>query len=92
MPIKKDKILSTSINKKTSILMDDFNSSIDVDQRLIQEDISVTRAHVDALFKLGVITKSDLAKINKGLSSIQKDFDQKKIKFTKQNEDIHMNI
>lgn len=92
MPIKKDKILSTSINKKTSTLMDDFNSSIDVDRRLIQEDISVTRAHVDALFKLGVITKSDLAKINKGLSSIQKDFNQKKIKFTKQNEDIHMNI
>ena len=52
MPFKKDKILSTSINKKTSTLMDDFNSSIDVDQRLIQEDISVTRAHVDALLKL----------------------------------------
>jgi len=55
MSNKKDKILSTSINKKTSSLMDDFNSSIDIDKRLIQEDISVTRAHVDALFKLGVI-------------------------------------
>ena len=72
--------------------MDDFNSSIDIDKRLIQEDISVTRAHVDALFKLGVINKSDLSKINKGLTSIQNDFDQKKIKFTKKNEDIHMNI
>jgi argininosuccinate lyase len=92
MSNKKDKILSTSINKKTSSLMDNFNSSIDVDQRLIQEDISVTRAHVDALFKLGVINKSDLLKINKGLTSIQNDFEQKKIKFTKKNEDIHMNI
>jgi len=93
MSNKKDKILSTSINKKTSSLMDDFNSSIDIDKRLIQEDISVTRAHVDALFKLGVINKSDLSKINKGLTSIQNDFDQKKkIKFTKKNEDIHMNI
>jgi len=72
--------------------MDDFNSSIDIDKRLIQEDISVTRAHVDALFKLGVINKNDLSKINKGLTSIQNDFDQKKIKFTKKNEDIHMNI
>ena len=92
MSNKKDKILSTSINKKTSSLMDDFNSSIDIDKRLIQEDISVTRAHVDALFKLRVINKSDLSKINKGLTSIQNDFDQKKIKFTKKNEDIHMNI
>ena len=92
MSNKKDKILSTSINKKTSSLMDDFNSSIDIDKRLIQEDISVTRAHVDALFKLGVINKNDLSKINKGLTSIQNDFDQKKIKFTKKNEDIHMNI
>ena len=92
MSNKKDKILSTSINKKTSSLMDDFNSSIDIDKRLIQEDISVTRAHVDALFKLGVINKDDLSKINKGLTSIQNDFDQKKIKFTKKNEDIHMNI
>ena len=92
MSNKKDKILSTSINKKTSSLMDDFNSSIDIDKRLIQEDISVTRAHVDALFKLGVIKKNDLSKINKGLTSIQNDFDQKKIKFTKKNEDIHMNI
>ena len=92
MSNKKDKILSTSINKKTSSLMDDFNSSIDIDKRLIQEDISVTRAHVDALFKLRVINKNDLSKINKGLTSIQNDFDQKKIKFTKKNEDIHMNI
>ena len=92
MSNKKDKILSTSINKKTSSLMDDFNSSIDIDKRLIQEDILVTRAHVDALFKLGVINKSDLSKINKGLTSIQNDFDKKKIKFTKKNEDIHMNI
>ena len=43
---KNNKLLSTSINKKTSSLMDNFNSSIDVDQRLIEEDIIVTQAHV----------------------------------------------
>ena len=48
---KNNKLLSTSINKKTSSLMDDFNSSIDVDQRLIEEDILVTQAHVSALEK-----------------------------------------
>ena len=39
---KKSKILSTTINKSTSSLMDDFNSSIDIDKRLIEEDIAVT--------------------------------------------------
>ena len=45
---KKSKILSTAINKSTSSLMDDFNSSIDIDKRLIEEDIAVTSAHVKA--------------------------------------------
>ena len=49
---KKSKILSTTINKSTSSLMDDFNSSIDIDKRLIEEDIAVTSAHVKALVKL----------------------------------------
>ena len=42
---KKSKILSTTINKNTTTLMDDFNSSIDIDKRLIEEDIAVTSAH-----------------------------------------------
>ena len=46
---KKSKILSTTINKSTSSLMDDFNSSIDIDKRLIEEDIAVTSAHVKAV-------------------------------------------
>ena len=57
MTSKKSKILSTSINKSTSSLMDDFNSSIDIDQRLIEEDIKVTSAHVHALNKIGIINQ-----------------------------------
>ena len=52
---KKSKILSTTINKSTSSLMDDFNSSVDIDKRLIEEDIAVTSVHVKALVKLKVI-------------------------------------
>ena len=72
--------------------MDDFNSSIDIDQRLIEEDIEVTSAHVQALSKLGVINKSEVSKIISGLKSILKDHQNKKIKFSKKNEDIHMNV
>ena len=92
MTNKKDKILSTSINKKTSTLMDDFNSSIDIDKRLIEEDIAVTKAHVEALRKIKVITKKDSTRIHKGLTSILYDFKNGKLKFSKKNEDIHMNV
>ena len=74
MATKKNKILSTSINKKTSSLMEDFNSSIKIDQRLIEEDIAVTKAHVNNLHKLGTLSNKELNKIHKGLSSIQNEY------------------
>ena len=89
---KNNKLLSTSINKKTSSLMDDFNSSIDVDQRLIEEDILDTQAHVSALKKLKVISNVEEKKIYQGLNEILNDFQKGKIKFSKKNEDIHMNV
>src|SRR5210317_476733 len=88
---KNNKLLSTSINKKTS-LMDDFNSSIDIDQRLIEEDILVTQAHVSALVNLKVISKIEGKKIHQGLNEILSDYQKGKIKFSKKNEDIHMNV
>jgi len=89
---KNNKLLSTSINKKTSSLMDNFNSSIDVDQRLIEEDIIVTQAHVSALEKLKVISKIEAKKIYQGLNEILNEYQKGKIKFSKKNEDIHMNV
>ena len=89
---KKSKILSTTINKSTSSLMDDFNSSIDVDKRLIEEDIAVTKAHVKALVKLKVISKKEALTIQKGLNSILNDNKKGRLKFSKKNEDIHMNV
>ena len=89
---KKSKILSTTINKNTSMLMDDFNSSIDIDKRLIEEDIAVTSAHVKALTKLKIISKKEALTIQKGLISILNDHKNGKLKFSKKNEDIHMNV
>ena len=89
---KKSKILSTTINKNTTTLMDDFNSSIDIDKRLIEEDIAVTSAHVKALTKLKIISKKEALTIQKGLISILNDHKKSKLKFSKKNEDIHMNV
>ena len=89
---KKSKILSTTINKNTSTLMDDFNSSIDIDKRLIEEDIAVTSAQVKALAKLKIISKKEAHTSQKGLISILNDYKKGKLKFSKKNEDIHMNV
>jgi|TARA_B110000114_G_C15091867_1_gene399059 argininosuccinate lyase len=89
---KNKKILSTSINKKTSELMDSINTSIDIDSRLFHQDIEVTKAHALALNKLKIISNSELTKIQKGLNKIVKLHFNKKIKFSRENEDIHMNI
>ena len=89
---KKSKILSTTINKNTTTLMDDFNSSIDIDKRLIEEDIAVTSAHVKALTKLKIISKKEALTIQKGLISILNDHKKGKLKFSKKTEDIHMNV
>ncbi|MAV82001.1 MAG: argininosuccinate lyase [Pelagibacteraceae bacterium] len=92
MAEKNKKILSTRINNKTSQLMESINSSIDIDSRLFNEDIEVTRAHAAALHKLKILSNSELIKINKGLNKISKLHKSGKIKFNKSNEDIHMNI
>ena len=88
---KKSKILSTTINKSTSSLMDDFNSSIDIDKRLIEEDIAITSAHVKALVKLKVISKKEALTIQKRIKFNINDNKKGKLKFSKKNEDIHMN-
>ena len=72
--------------------MDEFNSSIDIDQRLIEEDILVTQAHVSALVNLKIISKIEEKKIHQGLNEILNDYQKGKIKFSKKNEDIHMNV
>ena len=77
---KNKKLLSTSINKRTSSLMDEFNSSIDIDQRLIEEDILVTQAHVSALVNLKIISKIEEKKIYQGLNEILNDYQKGKIK------------
>ncbi len=92
MTTKSKKILSTSINKKTSKMMDSINTSIDIDARLFHQDIEVTRAHACALNKLKILSNGELIKIEKGLDKIINLHSNNKIKFSRENEDIHMNI
>ena len=85
-------VWSKRIKKKPSLLFQEIGSSIDVDKRLLKEDIMGSLAHVEMLSKQKIITPKIKKKISKGLKKIEKEILQKKFFFNKKHEDIHMNI
>ena len=72
--------------------LEEFGSSIGFDKRLYKQDIEGTRAYAKALVKAKVLKQAEYAQISSALSKIEKDIADGKVKFSKQHEDVHMNI
>ena len=89
---KTNKIWGERIKSKPSYLLTKINASIDVDKKLYVQDIKGSIAHCKMLVKQKIIDKNISKKIIKGLKRIEKEIQQKKFKFSKFNEDIHLNI
>ena len=85
-------IWGSRIKKNTSLLFEKVGSSIDIDKRLYKEDIAVSIAHVEMLFRQKIISFKIKNKIIYGLNKIEKEIAKKKFEFSKKYEDIHMNI
>ena len=85
-------IWGTRIKDNTSNLFQKLGSSINIDKRLFKEDIAVSIAHVEMLFKQKIITFKIKNKIIYGLNKIEKEISKNKLEFNKKYEDIHMNI
>jgi len=66
--------------------MEDFNSSISFDIRLLKYDIMGSIAHAKGLYKAGVLTEEELNLIEKGLKEILEESELKEIP---QDEDVH---
>jgi argininosuccinate lyase len=86
------KLWGGRFRKETDHLVNDFNSSIQFDQRLYREDIQGSMAHAKMLADCGIISREDQAAIQQGLEGILADAEAGKIEFTADNEDIHMNV
>ena len=86
------KLWSGRFGKETDALVNDFNASIQFDQRLYREDITGSLAHAEMLARCGIISKEDAAAIQAGLEGILADIEAGKVEFTADNEDIHMNV
>ncbi|MBP0614067.1 argininosuccinate lyase [Jiella mangrovi] len=73
-------------------IMEEINASIDFDKRLYREDIAGSKAHAEMLGRQGIITVEDAQKIVEGLSQIEAEIEAGTFTFSRQLEDIHMNV
>jgi argininosuccinate lyase len=72
--------------------MQAINASIDIDKRLWREDIEGSKAHAAMLAAQGIITNEDNAAIQAGLDQIAAEIVAGEFPFSRELEDIHLNI
>ena len=75
-----------------SEIMEEINASISYDQRLYNQDIDGSLAHARMLSETGILTKADVKKISDGLEQIRTEIKDGKFSYSRQLEDIHMNV
>lgn len=78
-------MLSGELDKTAEI----FNSSINIDKRLVFEDIIGSIAHVKMLGKCKILNEDDTQKIISGLKEIFSELESKKMEIDLSYEDIH---
>ena len=73
-------------------LMQAINVSIDFDRKLAAQDIRGSKAHSDMLAAQGIITSDDRDAIHQGLSEIEVEIEDGSFPWSRELEDIHLNI
>ena len=86
------KLWGGRFRKETDTLVNDFNSSIHIDERMVREDITGSMAHAAMLGDCGIISKEDVRQIIDGLKGILADVEAGKIELSAEAEDVHMNV
>lgn len=75
-----------------SEIMQAINASVDVDQRLFEQDIEGSLAHARMLSATGVISSEDADAICRGLEDVRTDIRENRFVWKPELEDVHMNI
>jgi argininosuccinate lyase len=86
------KLWAGRFQKETDTLVNDFNASIEFDQRMYEQDIKGSIAHATMLGEQGIIPQESVEEIVTGLKAILNDIEAGEVEFSLDNEDIHMNI
>lgn len=83
---------SGRFKEKASNSILEFHSTIQFEDKLAYYDIMGSIAHVRGLGKQGIVTVEEAELIEKTLREILEDIESKKIQFSIEYEDIHMNV
>src|SRR5437773_7003412 len=73
-------------------IMEVITPSIDFDKRLAAQDIAGSRAHARMLAMQRIISQIDCDEIIRGLDAIEQEIADGKFVFSRELEDIHLNI
>ena len=83
---------SDRFEKSLDQAMERLNASIDFDERLYAEDIQGSVAWARALEASGLLTAAERQAITEGLEKIRGQIEAGQITFSRELEDIHMNV
>ena len=78
--------------ESTDAFVESFTASVNFDRRLYRYDIQGSLAHARMLAKVGVLSKTELDSIHKGLKQIEQEIEQGNFQWSVSLEDVHMNI
>ena len=92
MKNKNKTVWSNRFKGKTSASFQKIGSSISVDKRLYEQDITASIVHAKMLMKQKIIGSKDGVKLINGLKKIKSQIDRGQFKFQEKFEDIHLNI
>ncbi len=73
-------------------IMGEINASIDFDKRLYRQDIAGSKAHAAMLADCGILTRDEAGKIAAGLDQVEQEIAEDRFAFSRELEDIHMNV
>ncbi|MGI6129599.1 MAG: argininosuccinate lyase [bacterium] len=86
------KLWGGRFREQTAKEVEEFNSSLQFDYRLWEQDIAGSLAHVNMLAQVGILSSEEAQTISSGLSQIRDEISQGKVDFSPEHEDIHMYI
>ncbi|HMZ57237.1 MAG TPA: argininosuccinate lyase [Leptospiraceae bacterium] len=92
MDKKETKLWGGRFSSPTSPIMERIGESISFDYKLYHHDILGSRAHSKNLKQMGILTEREFDDIQRGLTQIEKEIEEGKLKFRPELEDIHMHI
>lgn len=90
--VNNNKLSSARLAQKTDAFVEIFTASVAFDQRLAPQDIEGSLAHAKMLGKIGVLSKTELRDISRGLATIASEIERGEFRWSIAQEDVHMNI